>query len=140
MAQLEWPTGSPGPPTSPADVGEGAPSVKAENTIASSPVRGWRNAEVEGPQSSWGLTWQERGLSEDLWDLVKKHKARSQLRLTDWVVAGNLSQFLVTFNSQALRLKGTPLIPLLLRFTDMGNGPFRTEPLIGFFLITEGRV
>ena len=71
-----------------------------------------------------GLTWQEGGLSEDLWDMVKKHKARSQLRLTDWVAAGNLSQFLVTVcESDAHAWKGTPLIPLLLHFTDRETGP-----------------
>lgn len=89
---------------------------------------------MEGPAEILLRVSQEGGLSEDLWDLVKKHKARSQLRLTDWVV-GNLSQFLVTFcESDAHAWKGTPLIPLLLRFfTDRETGPAGTEPLIDSF-------
>ena len=49
--------------------------------------------------------------SEALWDFVKKHKARPQLRPTDWVGDTDSAQFLVTVcESDIHACMGTPSI------------------------------
>ena len=135
---------SPGTPTHPRRCGGRAPSVKAEghhHQLISQRVEECRGGRAHRDPLE-GLKWQEGGLSEDLWDLVKKHKARSRLRPIDWVGAGNLSQFLVTVcESDAHTWKGTPLIPLLLHFTggETEDQQGRTTDRI-LFNNREGRV
>ena len=74
VSASRWPAVSPGTPTHPRRCGGRAPSVKAEShhhQLISQRVEECRGGRAHRDPLE-GLKWQEGGLSEDLWDLVKK--------------------------------------------------------------------